>query len=107
MSPNARDGGEGGWGASANEYSCAHGAQKNFGDLTSYLTYAFNKYHLLNLYEWLYSGERGVRGGGRQVNEGLFNFFIYVTPHAVPCAYSCVRVICVNYIILSIRAVLK
>ncbi len=33
----------GGWvaacGVSANEYSCAHGAQINFGDLTSYLTY--------------------------------------------------------------------
>ncbi len=26
-------------GASANEYSCAHGAQINFGDLTPYLTY--------------------------------------------------------------------
>jgi hypothetical protein len=37
MSPNA-----GGWGVagvSANEYSCAHGAQINFGDLTPYLTY--------------------------------------------------------------------
>ncbi len=31
-----------GWscGVSANEYSCAHGAQINFGDLTPYLTYA-------------------------------------------------------------------
>ncbi len=37
MSPNARGGG--GFGVSANEYSCAHGAQINFGDLTSYLTY--------------------------------------------------------------------
>ncbi len=27
-------------GVSANEYSCAHGAQINFGDLTTYLTYA-------------------------------------------------------------------
>ncbi len=36
MSPNA---GEGGCGASSNEYSCAHGAQTNFEDLTSYLTY--------------------------------------------------------------------
>ncbi len=27
----------GGCGVSANEYSCAHGAQKNFGDLTPYL----------------------------------------------------------------------
>jgi hypothetical protein len=26
---------------SANEYSCAHGAQINFGDLTPYLTYDF------------------------------------------------------------------
>jgi len=28
-------------GASANEYSCAHGAQINFGDLTPYLTYGY------------------------------------------------------------------
>ena len=27
----------GGCGVSANEYSCAHGAQTNFGDLTPYL----------------------------------------------------------------------
>jgi hypothetical protein len=39
MSPNA-GGGEGGCGVSANEYSCAHGAQINFGHLTPYLTYA-------------------------------------------------------------------
>ncbi len=32
-------GGGGGCGVSANEYSCAHGAQINFGDLTHYLTY--------------------------------------------------------------------
>ena len=32
-------GGAGGWRISANEYSCAHGAQMNFGDLTPYLTY--------------------------------------------------------------------
>ncbi len=37
MSPNA--GGWQGCGVSANEYSCAHGAQINFGDLTPYLTY--------------------------------------------------------------------
>ncbi len=36
MSPNA---GGGGCGVSANEYSFAHGAQINFGDLTPYLTY--------------------------------------------------------------------
>jgi hypothetical protein len=29
-------------GVSANEYSCTHGAQRNFGDLTPYLTYGFN-----------------------------------------------------------------
>jgi hypothetical protein len=29
-------------GVSANEYSCAHGAQINFGDLTPYLTYGYN-----------------------------------------------------------------
>ncbi len=28
-----------GGGVSANEYSCAHGAQINFGDLTPYITY--------------------------------------------------------------------
>jgi hypothetical protein len=31
--------GSGGCGVSANEYSCAHGAQINFGDLTPYITY--------------------------------------------------------------------
>jgi hypothetical protein len=36
MSPNA---GEGVCGVSANENSCTHGAQINFGDLTPYLTY--------------------------------------------------------------------
>jgi hypothetical protein len=41
MSPNAAGGaGGGGCGVSANEYSCAHGAQINFGDLTPRLTYA-------------------------------------------------------------------
>jgi hypothetical protein len=30
-------------GASANEKSCAHGAQINFGDLTSYITYDLNE----------------------------------------------------------------
>jgi hypothetical protein len=33
-------GGGRGCGTSANEYSCVHGAQINFGDLTPYLTYA-------------------------------------------------------------------
>jgi hypothetical protein len=40
MCPNAGGGG-GVAGISANEYSCAHGAQINFGDLTPYLTYEF------------------------------------------------------------------
>jgi hypothetical protein len=31
--------GDGGCGVSDNEYSCAHGAQVNFGDLTPYLTF--------------------------------------------------------------------
>jgi hypothetical protein len=31
--------GRGCCGVSANEYSCAHGAQINFGNLTTYLTY--------------------------------------------------------------------
>jgi hypothetical protein len=40
MSPNAEGMGKGGLrGVSANEYSCAHGAQINFGDLTPCLTY--------------------------------------------------------------------
>jgi hypothetical protein len=43
MSPNAGEGER--CGVSANEYSCAHGAQINFGDLTLYLTYAL--YYLL------------------------------------------------------------
>ncbi len=34
-------GGRGGWGVSANECSCAHGAQINFRDLTPYLTPMF------------------------------------------------------------------
>ncbi len=33
-------GGGGGCGVSANEYSCAHGAQINFGDIPPYLTFA-------------------------------------------------------------------
>jgi hypothetical protein len=36
-----QEGGGGCCGVSANEYSCTHGAQINFGDLTPYLTYAF------------------------------------------------------------------
>jgi hypothetical protein len=40
MSPNPW--GEG-CGLSANEYSCVHGALKNFGDLTPYLTHAVYK----------------------------------------------------------------
>ncbi len=41
ISPNAGGrGGEGSCGISANEYSCAHGAQISFGDLTPYLSYA-------------------------------------------------------------------
>jgi hypothetical protein len=37
MSPNAGEGGS--CGVSANEYSCAYGAQINFGGLTPFLTY--------------------------------------------------------------------
>ncbi len=43
MRPNA-GWGRGVAGVSANEYSCAHGAQINFGDLTPYLTYAFSEH---------------------------------------------------------------
>ncbi len=38
MSTNAGDGGA----VSANGYSCTHGAQINFGELTPYLTYAYD-----------------------------------------------------------------
>jgi hypothetical protein len=37
----------GGGGVSAKEYSCAHGAQINFGDLTPYLTYDVGRYSVL------------------------------------------------------------
>jgi hypothetical protein len=36
--------GGGSCGVSANEYSCTHGAQINFGDLTPYITYAPSLY---------------------------------------------------------------
>jgi hypothetical protein len=39
MSPISGEGGSGGCGVTANEYSCAHGSQINFKDLTPYLTY--------------------------------------------------------------------
>jgi hypothetical protein len=39
--------GSGGGGGLANEYSCAHGAQLNFGDLTPYLTHRCDLYPLL------------------------------------------------------------
>jgi hypothetical protein len=48
MRPNA---GTGGCLVSANEYSCAHGAQINFGDLTAYLTYNRN-IRRLRLFYW-------------------------------------------------------
>jgi hypothetical protein len=43
MSPNAGRG----WdcGVSANEYSCAHRIQINFGDLNRYLSYSFCEFH--------------------------------------------------------------
>jgi hypothetical protein len=37
-------GGGGCCGVQANEYSCAHGAQINFGDLPPYLTYGLNTF---------------------------------------------------------------
>ncbi len=42
MSPKAGAGRGGRLGASANEYSCAHGAQINFGDLTPYFNYVMS-----------------------------------------------------------------
>ncbi len=46
-----------GWGCgvSANEYSCAHGAQMNFGDLTPYLTYASYIHILAGNFLWTVS----------------------------------------------------
>ncbi len=45
MSPNA--GGGRSWGLSQwDEYSCAHGAQINFGDLTPHLTYGLTENHV-------------------------------------------------------------
>jgi hypothetical protein len=48
-------GGGCGCGVSANEYSCAHGAQINFVDLILYLTYVYNYQKLIvtsfNLYQ--------------------------------------------------------
>ncbi len=68
MNPNA-----GGWercGASANEYSCAHGAQINIGDLTPYLTYRCNapaKY-------WCFDHTGHLGGFGFPVNPFLSAF---------------------------------
>jgi hypothetical protein len=42
--------GGGDCGVSANEHSCAHGAQINFGDLAPYLTYAAHLFHCLTGY---------------------------------------------------------
>jgi hypothetical protein len=47
MSPNARGGGVAGSQPmrTAAVHITLHGAKQNFGDLTPYLTYAYNKYH--------------------------------------------------------------
>jgi hypothetical protein len=51
--------GEGGsCGVSANEYSCAHGAQINFGDLSPYLTFEYN-FFLLQNFSALYTLKPG------------------------------------------------
>jgi hypothetical protein len=46
---------EGSCGVLANEYSCAHGAQINFGDLTPYLTYGLDPLER-NPFSELYEG---------------------------------------------------
>jgi hypothetical protein len=51
-SPNAVVGGGKGFGVSANEYSCAHRAEINFGDLTPHLTNAENKIEVLTWQGW-------------------------------------------------------
>jgi hypothetical protein len=53
ISPTA-GGGRGG--VSANGYSCAHGDQINFGDLTQYLTYDFNPHAPTNLHCFFFIG---------------------------------------------------
>ncbi len=40
--PKCGEKGSGGYGVSATEYSCAHGAQINFGNLTPYLIYGWD-----------------------------------------------------------------
>ncbi len=68
MSPNAGDGGGGAVAGSRPMSTAVHMApEKNFGDLTPYLIYAFNKTHFLYLlYEWLNTmGKGGSKGGGR------------------------------------------
>jgi hypothetical protein len=63
-------------GVSANEYSCAHGAQINFRDLTPYLTYGLEevaeKLYLCNFFsvctvDNCLHGAGGERAGGPQV----------------------------------------
>jgi hypothetical protein len=74
MSPNAGVGGS--CGDSANDYSCTHGAQINFGDLNSYLTYDLRR-HMKNGYLPSLSVilpalcKTGVGGGGRRKREKL------------------------------------
>jgi hypothetical protein len=66
MSSEPQCGEIGGCGVSANEYSCAHGAQINFRDLTPYLTYG-EKSRLFSVFEFVktsgnvnFSKESGV-----------------------------------------------
>ncbi len=74
MNPNA-GGGVRGCGASPNEYSCAHEAQINFGDLTPYLTYGI-------------SGQFPLRSQTSSVNKDDFLWFQqYVLPLINNCFY--------------------
>jgi hypothetical protein len=67
-----RAGGEG-CGVSANEYSCAHGAQKNYGDLTPYLTYDYNL-------EWKSNAYLLLRIGNLRFSVGLGRLYSDKTP---------------------------
>jgi hypothetical protein len=72
-SPNAGEGGES-CGVSANEYSCAHGAQINSGDQTPYLsnlTYGFDAWgsNVAPSYMSTNAGEGGGESCGVSANE--------------------------------------
>jgi hypothetical protein len=90
MSPNSGRGG-GCCGISANEYSCAHGAQINFRDLTPYLTYGSYEFkfscwqkrgeefsQIADINEW-WRGEGTCINGPWRSRKQVRKFKLYVT----------------------------